>query len=46
MVCLLQSFQSIDPVSTFAVAKVSIAGGGGVRNVLYYKYMGLGPPPT
>jgi hypothetical protein len=36
-------FWSFGPISTFAVARVST---GSVRNVLYYRYMGSGPPPT
>jgi hypothetical protein len=41
-VCLLQCFRSFGPVSTFAVARVSTTGG--VRNMLYYRFMDPRPP--
>jgi hypothetical protein len=42
-VWLLQCFQCFSPVSTFTVPRVLTVGD--VRNMLYYSYIGLEPPP-
>jgi hypothetical protein len=44
-VYLLLCSQNFDLVSIFVVARVSSAGGV-LKNVLYYRYVGLGPSPA